>query len=91
MPDHHTDLSDLIAYLARSSRLNVAEATHLVHEVLAFLGETPEDYIRRRHIRLQGQGLTNPQIFARLMQELSQWRFRAPELSERQIRRVIYG
>jgi hypothetical protein len=87
----HTELADLIAYLARSSRLNATEATRVVNEVLEFLGETPEDYIRRRHLRLQNQGLSNPEIFARLTQELQRWRFRAPQLSERQIRRVIYG
>ena len=90
MPDH-TELTDLIAYLARSSRLSASEATRLVNEVLEFLGETPEDYIRRRHVRLQNQGFSNQEIFARLAQELPRWRFRAPELSERQIRRVIYG
>jgi hypothetical protein len=90
MPDH-TELSDLIAYLTRSSRLTASESTHIVNEVLAFLAETPEDYIRRRHLRLQGQGLSNQQIFARLTEELQRWRFRAPALSERQIRRVIYG
>ena len=87
----HTELTDLIAYLARSSRLNAAEASRVVNEILEFLAETPEDYIRRRHIRLQNQGLSNQEIFARLAQELPRWRFRAPELSERQIRRVIYG
>jgi hypothetical protein len=87
----HNELADLIAYLARSSRLNAAEATRVVNEILEFLGETPEDYIRRRHIRLQGQGFSNQEIFARLAQELPRWRFRAPQLSERQIRRVIYG
>jgi hypothetical protein len=90
MPDH-TELADLIDYLARSTRLNTAEAARVVTEVLEFLAETPEDYVRRRHLRLQGQGLTNQQIFARLTQELPRWRFRAPELSERQIRRLIYG
>jgi hypothetical protein len=87
----HTELADLIAYLARSSRLEATEATRVVNEVLEFLGETPEDYIRRRHIRLQNQGLSNQEIFTRLAQELPRWRFRAPQLSERQIRRVIYG
>jgi len=87
----HTELADLIAYLARSSRLEAIEATRVVNEVLQFLGETPEDYIRRRHIRLQNQGLSNQEIFTRLAQELPRWRFRAPQLSERQIRRVIYG
>jgi hypothetical protein len=87
----HTELADLIAYLARSSRLDATEAIRVVNEVLEFLGETPEDYIRRRHLRLQNQGLSNQEIFNRLAQELPRWRFRAPQLSERQIRRVIYG
>jgi hypothetical protein len=47
--------------------------------------------VRRRHLAMQGEGLSNPEIFARLQAELAQWRFRTPELTERQIRRIIYG
>jgi hypothetical protein len=57
----------------------------------SFWARPLRDYIRRRHRRLQNQGLSNPQIFTRLTQELPRWRFRAAQLSERQIRRVIYG
>ena len=60
-------------------------------EVLSFLAETPEAFIRRRHFALQSQGLANAAIFAQLAAELERWRFRAPPLTARQIRRMIYG
>ena len=69
MPDLD-DLRELIDYLARTSRLTSAEAERLVNEVLTFLGETPEAFIRRRHHALQSEGLANDEIFARLAKEL---------------------
>jgi len=90
MPDR-SDLADLIAYLTRSSRLTAAEAHRVVDEVLAFLDEAPDDFIRRRHLELQAEGLDNRAIFVRLDVELAARRFRAPVLSARQIRRIIYG
>lgn len=86
-----SELQELIAYLVRTTRLSPQEATRVVGDVLAFLDETPEAYIRRRHRALQAEGLSNAEIFARIVPELAQLRFRAPELSERQIRRIIYG
>ncbi len=71
--------------------MSEAEAHRVIDEVLAFMSETPEDFVRRRHLELQAQGCTNAEIFARIAQELSQRRFSAPPLSERQIRRIIYG
>jgi hypothetical protein len=85
------DLPELIAYLARSTRLTPGEARRVVDEVLAFLDETPDAFVRRRHLELQGAGLDNRAIFARLGEELAFRRFRAPMLSERQIRRIVYG
>ena len=79
MPDP-SELGELIAYLARTSRLAPAEATRVVNEVLAFMNETPEDFIRRRHLGLQSQGLSNSEIFLQIATELAQRRFRAPEL-----------
>jgi hypothetical protein len=90
MPDLD-DLRDLIDYLARTSRLTTAEAERIVNEVLTFLGETPEAFIRRRHRALQADGLANDEIFARLAGELAQRRFSAPVYTTRQIRRIIYG
>ena len=86
-----TEFDDLVIYLARTTRLNRAEATRLVDEVLAFLNERPEEFVSRRHRALQGEGLSNSEIFARLAAELERWRFRAPAYSERQLRRMIYG
>lgn len=90
MPDQ-TELDELIAYLSRTTRLTPSEARRVVHEVIDFLDETPDDFIRRRHRALQAAGCSNTEIFGRLATELAQWRFRASEYSERQIRRVIYG
>ncbi|HTE42628.1 MAG TPA: hypothetical protein VK629_17540 [Steroidobacteraceae bacterium] len=85
------DLAELAEYLARTSRLTPTEAQRIVHEVIAFLGDTPEEFVRRRHLQLQHQGLSNQAIFERLSIELRALRFRAPEFSERQLRRQIYG
>jgi hypothetical protein len=85
------DLEELVAYLVRTSRLDRAQASRLVDEVLAALDETPEDFIRRRHRALQGEGLSNEAIFARIGAELAQRRFRAPAYTARQLRRIIYG
>lgn len=90
MPDL-TELDELVAYLARTTRLTPAEAARVVHEVVTFMNDTPEDFIRRRHRALQSKGWTNTEIFSRIATELERWRFRASGYSERQIRRVIYG
>lgn len=86
-----TEFADLVAYLVRTTRLSHTEVTRLVDEVLSFLDEQPEDFVRRRHLALQGEGLSNSAIFVRLAAELERWRFRAPQYSERQLRRMIYG
>jgi len=85
------ELEELIAYLTRISRLSPGEARHIVEEVLSFLQETTEDYVRRRHRTLQAEGLPNASIYLRLSAELPAWRFRALPYTERQIRRMIYG
>ena len=84
-------LEELVSHLARTSRLSPQEARHLVEEVLSFLTDTPENFVRRRHRALQAAGWANAGIYAQLAAELSHWRFRAPPYTERQIRRLIYG
>ena len=85
------DLEELLEYLARTTRLERREAERVVDEVLSFLGEQPETFVRRRHLELQRQGLPNAAIFSRLEQELSRRRFAAPAYSRRQLRRIVYG
>lgn len=85
------DLEELLDYLARTTRLERREAERLVDEVLSFLAEQPEEFVQRRHLELQRQGLSNAAIFSRLEQELRRRRFAAPAYSRRQLRRIVYG
>ena len=83
--------ADLIDHLGHTHGLRPPEARRLVEEVVSFYGETAEAFIARRHRELQAEGLRNRAIYARVAAELEGWRFRAPRLSERQIRRIVYG
>ncbi|MFT5503307.1 MAG: hypothetical protein ACI845_003429 [Gammaproteobacteria bacterium] len=86
------DLNPLIQHLCNSSSLDRAAAEKLIDEVLAYFAETVEDYVRRRHRELKLElGLSNPEIYQRLETEISQLVFNSPSLSQRQIRRIIYG
>ena len=81
----------LLDHLLRMTRLGPAECERLVAEVLAYHDETADGFVQRRHGELKARGLKNPEIFERLQVELGQRRFAAPELSQRQLRRIIYG
>jgi hypothetical protein len=85
------DLDDLVAYVARSNALGPSQARRIVDDVLSYLGETPEAYVRRRHAALLKLGRRNEEIYARIAEELPRRRFPAPRYSLRQIRRIIYG
>lgn len=85
------ELSALVAYLVRMTRLTPSEAVHVVGEVMSFLDDRPEEFVCRRHRSLQAEGVPNSEIYSRLRDEVAQWRFRAPDYTERQIRRLIYG
>jgi hypothetical protein len=85
------ELSELVAYLVRTTRLTSPEAVHVIGEVISFLSDRPEQFVCRRHRSLQAEGLPNNEIYVRLRDELARLRFRAPDYTERQIRRLIYG
>ncbi len=86
------DIQPLINHLCQSSDLTLSQARRAVDEVIAYFSESPNDYVRRRHLQIkQEQGLANPEIFERIKAELSQLVFAAPPLTQRQIRRIIYG
>ncbi len=86
-----SDLDELTAYVARSSGLEPAQARRIVDDVLSYLSESPEDFVRRRHAAMLRLGRRNPEIYPLIAEELAQRRFPAPRWSLRQIRRVIYG
>ncbi|MFI6480499.1 hypothetical protein ACIBH1_21395 [Nonomuraea sp. NPDC050663] len=82
---------DLIAHLTRTSPLGQGEAARVVADVLAYFSEPAEEFVRRRHRELKARGLTNDEIFPRIAAELPARRVSAPELSLRQLRRIVYG
>jgi polyhydroxyalkanoate synthesis regulator phasin len=81
----------LVDHLVATTGLTAAEAARVVEDVLAFHDEPVEDYVRRRHAELKTRGTRNPEIFADLAEELTQRFVAAPALSERQLRRIVYG
>jgi len=85
------DLDDLVAYVARSSGLEPSQARRIVDDVLSYLSESPEDFVRRRHSALLRLGRKNEEIYGRIAEEVAARRFPAPPYSLRQIRRIIYG
>jgi len=84
-------VSDVQQRLQSVLGLSRNQATRVVDEVLDSLGLGVDEFIARRHGELQAQGESNSEIFERIAEELRALRFKAPELSARQIRRRIYG
>jgi hypothetical protein len=82
---------DLVAHLVSSTGLTPAEAARVVEDVVAFYAEPVEDLVRRRHAHLKTYGARNPEIFARIATELADRVVAAPPLTERQLRRLVYG
>jgi len=85
-----TDLS-LVERVVASTGITPAEAHRLIEDVLAFHAEPVADYVRRRHCELKNYGARNPAIFAQISDELADRVVAAPLLSERQLRRIVYG
>jgi len=82
---------DLVAHLVRTSALSSGEAWRVVSDVLAYFSETTEEYVRRRHREMQARGLRNEEIFRRLGPELAGRRVAPQPLTDRQLRRLVYG
>ncbi|MFM9370288.1 hypothetical protein [Streptomyces sp. Da 82-17] len=82
---------DLIDHLTRSTPLQRGEALRVVQDVLAYFDETTEEFVRRRHRELQSQGLVNAVIFEQISTDLRYRTVAPPELSLRQLRRIVYG
>jgi hypothetical protein len=82
---------DLVDRVAGSTGLTPAEAARVVEDVLAWYREPVEEYVRRRHAYYQLYGKRNPEIFALIADELADRLVAAPPLSQRQLRRIIYG
>jgi cytidylate kinase len=82
---------ELVDHLTRSTSLGRGEALRVVQDVLAYFDESTQEYVRRRHRELQSQGHVNAAIFEQITTELRHRAVAPPELTQRQLRRLIYG
>ena len=90
IPDVTAD-SELVERIAASTGLSAADAERVIEDVVAFHAEPVEELVRRRHAQLKTFGARNPEIFARIAEELAGRVVAAPALTERQLRRIVYG
>lgn len=81
----------LVRHVVATTGLAVGDAERVVEDVLAFHQEPVEAFVRRRHGELKLRGAKNADIFTTLRGELADRLVAAPDLSERQLRRMIYG
>ena len=82
---------DLTRYLAASTGLPQPTAMRVIADVTTYFSETIDEFVRRRHAELRRGQRRNDEIWPLLAAELGQRRFAAPRLSERQLRRLVYG
>jgi len=83
--------TELVDRVASSTGLTPAEAARVVDDVVAWYSEPVGDYVKRRHAHYRLYGKRNAEIFALIAEELSGRLAPAPSLSERKLRRIIYG
>jgi len=89
MNDH--DAHELLRHVAASTGLPEATARRVVADVTAYFRETVDEFVKRRHAELKQKNQKNDEIWPLIAAELGSRRFRAPEMSERQLRRLVYG
>ena len=82
---------DLILHLRALTGLEAQVIEKILNELKFWFAEDLKSWILRRHGELQRQGLRNREIYERIAEEGARILVRPPRLSERQIRRMIYG
>lgn len=83
--------SELAERVAATTGLTPTEAARVVDDVLAWYAESVEEFVRRRHAHHRLYGTRNPEIFRLILAELQSRLVAPPRLTERQLRRIIYG
>lgn len=83
--------TDLIQHLSDISGLEPSEAQKMALEVLHFFSVTLEQFIVQRHAELQHAGYRNKEIFNLIESEVNTRLFTVAPVTQRQIRRAIYG
>jgi hypothetical protein len=89
MPEQ--SLPDLVRHVTESTGLPAATAARVIADVVAYFSETVEQFVLRRHGEMQRRQRKNAEIWPVITAELKTRRFGAEELSERQLRRIVYG
>ena len=82
---------DLVRHVTESTGLPAATAARVIADVVAYFDETVEQFVLRRHGEMQRRQHKNAEIWPVITAELRAHRFGAPDLSERQLRRIVYG
>jgi hypothetical protein len=82
---------ELVARVAASTGLSPGEAARVVADVIDWYREPVGEFVRRRHAHLRVSGKKNDEIFTLIATELPGRLVAAPCLSERQLRRIVYG
>lgn len=85
-------MEKLLDHLAVTLGLAPEQVSRLLEEVRSLYHETLPDFVRSRHEEYkQRMGLRNEEIYRRIQDDIRRWRFKAPEVTVRQIRRMIHG
>jgi hypothetical protein len=77
--------------LRQVTELSERDVPHVVDEIYDLFNVTLDGFVSARHDALQREGYRTDVIYRQILADLSEWRFAAPALSLRQIRRRIYG
>ena len=82
---------ELVDHLVRSGVLRRGEAVRVVAEVVAYFSETAEEFVRRRHRELREGGSRTRRASRGSRRSCGRGPWPRRALSERQVRRIIYG
>lgn len=83
--------ADFRNYLQSAYPVDSALIDRLAEDFGEYFSRTVQEFITERHLELHEQGVRNREIYVRIQRELKERRFIGPEMTVRQIRRVIYG
>ncbi len=82
---------DLVHRVAASTGLSGEVAARVVADVVTYYSETAEEYVRRRHRELQARDRRNAEIWPVIADELAHRPVAVGAVSERRLRRIVYG
>ena len=82
---------DFENHICETFGMDTAGFKRLYEEFLSCFGLTLEEYVRSRHLELQREGMKNNDIYGLIMAEVPGLRFAAGPLTQRRVRRMIYG